>query len=834
MQTGYYRVALPIPRSSPLTYHSSDDIQVGSRVLVPLGRRIITGAVVGANAEVYKGAKEIQEVLDDVPAFTETILELTRRIGEYYLCSWGEVIDAALPTGLAPSSVVRITLVKPVDQTELNEMTKKAPKRAQLLRLLDSHPEDVTIDYLQKQLRSTTISYQIDALLRLGFITVQTEIERLRTVRLVRAVRIADALTANDDLIKQTLDALDVSAPKQSIVLGQLYLAYHRNEGPVPVQHLRKVLGLGVAAIDALVGKGLAVECTAGPLLPTQEVEPTLMTVDERHVKLTDEQRKAVASVSEGLGAFSQYLLEGVTGSGKTVVYQRIMDAALRKNKTCLMLVPEISLTPQLQDRFRAVFGDKVAVLHSGMAVGERVGVWRRIRQGELTIVIGARSAVFAPLANVGVIIVDEEHEPSYKQNDPSPRYHGRDAAILRAQLERCPVILGSATPSLESIHNMKINKFRYITLSQRIDGATLPKIEIVDMRTEHRTGNALGTISKRLLDAIIDRVTKKEGTILFLNRRGYAVQMQCEDCGAVPQCPNCDVSLTWHKATATLKCHYCGHTEPARTACATCGGIDLTESGIGTQRVEEDVTNALASMLPEVNAVVERMDTDTTRRRGSHRKILTRFIEGKADVLIGTQMVSKGLDIPRVTLVGVVNADQSLYQSDFRSQERTAQLLIQVSGRAGRTASHPGLVVIQTSSEEHPVIQAVLNNSQKEWCERELELRRELLYPPFSRFIVIQFSSSNQERVEHAATVVSKLLPTNNPALLWYPPQLPPIPRMRNRYRRVIVIKNPKAEDPSGSACRAVLNAVIAAYFDSYASAAVRVSIDVDASGTL
>lgn len=834
MQTGYYRVALPIPRSSPLTYHSSDDIQVGSRVLVLLGRRIITGTVVGANAEAYKGAKEIQEVLDDVPAFTENILELTRRIGEYYLCSWGEVIDAALPTGLAPSSVVRITLAKPVDQTELNEMIKKAPKRAELLRLIENHPEDVTIDYLQKQLRSTTISYQIDALQRLGFITVQTEIERLRTAGLVRAVRIADALTANDDLIKHTLDALDARAPKQSLVLGQLYLAHHRNEDPTPVQHLHTALGVSVSSIDALIDKGLAVECTVSPPLPAHYVEPMLMTVDERHVKLTDEQRSAVASISKGLGTFSQYLLDGVTGSGKTVVYQRVIDAALRKNKTCLMLVPEISLTPQLQDRFRTVFGDKVAVLHSGMAVGERVAVWRKIRDGELAIVIGARSAVFAPLENVGVIIVDEEHEPSYKQNDPSPRYHGRDAAIMRAQLERCPVILGSATPSLESIHNVKIKKYSNVVLSQRIDGATLPKIEIVDMRTERRTGNASGTISKRLLEAIVDRITKKEGTILFLNRRGYAIQMQCEDCGAVPQCPNCDVSLTWHKATATLKCHYCGHTEPARTACATCGGIDLTESGIGTQRVEEDVTNALASMLPEVNAVVERMDTDTTRRRGSHRKILTRFIEGKVDVLIGTQMVSKGLDIPRVTLVGVVNADQSLYQSDFRAQERTAQLLIQVSGRAGRTALHPGLVIIQTSSGEHPVIQAVLNNSQNEWCERELELRKELLYPPFSRFIVLQFSGSSQERVEHAATVTSRLLPANNPALVCYPPQMPPIPRLRNRHRRVIVIRNPKHVDPSGSECRSVLNAVIAAYFDSYASSAVRVSVDVDASGTL
>ncbi len=834
MQTAYYRVALPIPRSSPLTYLSSQKIRVGSRVLVPLGRRIITGTVVGINAEEYRGAKEIQEVLDDVPAFPATILELTRRIGEYYLCSWGEVIDAALPTGLSPSSVVRITLVKSADKLELEEMARKAPKRAELLRVLDNHPEDVTIDYLQKQLNSTTISYQIDALQRLGYITVQTEIERDRTVRLVRAVSVAEALATNEELIKQTLDVLDARAPKQSLVLGQLYLAYHRREGPVQVQHLHKELGVSVAVIDALIDKGLAVESTVHRQPTENVVEFPLLTIDERNIELTGEQHKVVASITEGLGTFSPFVLEGITGSGKTVIYQRIMNAVLGKNKTCLMLVPEISLTPQLQDRFKAVFGDKIAVLHSGMAVSERVNTWRRIRQGELAIVIGARSSIFAPLENVGVIIVDEEHEPSYKQNDPSPRYSGRDAAIMRAQLEQCPVILGSATPSLESIYNAEIKNFRKVSLTQRIDGATLPQIELVDMREERRTGNAFGTISASLLDAIIDRVGKKEGTILFLNRRGYAVQMQCQDCGTVPQCPNCDVSLTWHKATGMLKCHYCGHTERARTVCTTCGGVDLTESGIGTQRIEEDVNKALATALPGVKVAVERMDTDTTRRRGAHRNILTRFIEGRVDVLIGTQMVSKGLDIPRVTLVGVVNADQSLYQNDFRAHERTAQLLIQVSGRAGRAASHPGRVIIQTSSPEHPVIQAVITNSQEEWRNNELELRRELLYPPYSRFIVIQFSGSDQAHVEHAATVISKLLPANDPALLCYPPQLPPIPRIRNRFRRVIVIKNPKAVDPSGSACRSVLNAVISAYFESYASSAVRVSVDVDASGTL
>lgn len=497
------------------------------------------------------------------------------------------------------------------------------------------------------------------------------------------------------------------------------------------------------------------------------------------------------------------------------------------------MMVPEIALTPQLHDRFRAVFGDTVALLHSRMSMGERIDTWRRVRSGACRIVLGPRSAVFAPLHNVGLIIVDEEHEPSYKQEDPSPRYHGRDVAVMRARLEGCPIVLGSATPSMESYVNADEGRYTLLRLSHRADHASLPTVQVIDMRTERKTNRTIGTVSVSLVDEIKHRLARREGTILFLNRRGYASSLVCDDCGAVPHCPHCDVSLTYHKVSATVACHYCGYREQAITSCRTCGGIEIREQGIGTQRIEEDVRKALEG----TGAVIERMDADTTQRRGSHRRLLQRFANGDVDVLIGTQMVAKGLDIPHVTLIGVINADQSLFQTDFRAVERTAQLLVQVSGRAGRDAERPGEVLIQTSSPEHPLYQEVARAGapyRSDVLLNDQAQRREHDYPPYARFIIVECSGPLESDVEHAIRIWDRLLPNEDACWKRFPPITPSVARIRNRYRRVIVIKNLKASDPSGGRCRSLLVAAQEAYFQSHAVRTVRVTIDVDASGSI
>lgn len=820
-----YSVALNIPRSQPFTYAGEDGIAVGSRVLVPLGKRIVTGTVVDTDAADVKGMKSIVEVLDDTPAFSASMLRFTKWMADYYLCAWGEVLDAALPTGLTPTSVFYVKVTSDVTDDDLSNMERRAPKRTELLAYLRDTAGPLRIDQLQKEFPNASISHQLDALQRMGWIEITTEMERERGPRTVRAVRIAPDLVADDARLKATFDELDKRAPKRSLALGHLYVAHHQQQPPVPILKLAADLGVSTGVIDGLIDKGLA-ECVE--ITRPSEDDPfdvSLVSRDETSLSLTQEQSVAVDHLTSSLGSFNVTLLEGVTGSGKTVVYQRIMHKVLDLGKSCLILVPEIALTPQLHDRFKAVFGSDVALLHSRMAVGERIDTWRKIHRGDVRVVIGARSAVFAPLQNIGAIIVDEEHEPSYKQDDPAPRYQGRDAAIMRANLEGCPVVLGSATPSLESLYNANTGRYHHLTLTHRADHATMPALVYIDLRAERKRGTVRGTLSQPLIDAIEEHAQRKEGVLLFLNRRGYAASLQCDDCGATPQCPNCDVSLTWHKATQMLKCHYCGHSERKTMACTTCGSIELHETGIGTQRVEEDLREVFAGK----GFVIERMDTDTMKRRHAHRTMLQRFADGTIDIIVGTQMVAKGLDIPRVTLVGIINADQALFQSDFRAAERTAQLITQVSGRAGRTSERPGTVIIQTSNPDHPAICAA-----PDFLDREMEVRRETSYPPFTRFITIELSASEDADVEHAARIFDRLLPTDHPAMVRFPPVPPAIVRLRNRYRRLIVIKNPKHTDPTGSICRSILHSAMSIYHEQHAVGGVRVTVDVDASSVV
>ena len=502
-------------------------------------------------------------------------------------------------------------------------------------------------------------------------------------------------------------------------------------------------------------------------------------------LSLNAEQQVAVETILQSVQEQQSqtYLLEGITGSGKTEVYLQVIAEVLNQGKTAIMLVPEISLTPQMVQRFKSRFGEHVAVMHSGLSQGEKYDEWRKIERGEAEVVVGARSAIFAPIENIGVIIVDEEHEASYKQEE-TPRYHARDLAIWRSEYHHCPVVLGSATPSLESRARAQKNVYQRLRLTQRANqAATLPTIDVVDMRKEVENSN-VSSFSMSLQEKLQERLEKNEQSVLLLNRRGYSSFVMCRDCGYVLPCPNCDISLTLHMDSKTMKCHYCGHEERIPYRCPNCGQDKIRYYGTGTQKVEEE----LQTLLPESRIL--RMDVDTTRRKGAHEKILRTFGEGQADILLGTQMIAKGLDFPNVTLVGVLNADTALNLPDFRSSERTFQLLTQVSGRAGR-AEKPGEVIIQSFNPEHYAIQLAKAQDYEDFYTKEMYIRHRGDYPPY--YFTVQITASHPEENEAAKQmfqIATKLKQGLSPQAILLGPTPNAIMRVNNRYFYQVIIK--------------------------------------------
>ena len=500
----------------------------------------------------------------------------------------------------------------------------------------------------------------------------------------------------------------------------------------------------------------------------------------DNKVKLNKEQEYAVNRVSECFGKACTFLLYGVTGSGKTEVYMNIIDKVISNGKSAIMLVPEISLTPQIVDRFVSRFGDNVAILHSGLSDGERYDEYRKIVNGSVNIVVGARSAIFAPLDDIGVIIIDEEHTSTYKQ-DNNPRYHAREVAILRSKYHNCPLVLGSATPSLESMARAGNKVYELLTLKKRASGGALPNVCIVDMKDEIKHGNYI--FSSILDNKIRDKLSKKEQIILFLNRRGYSSMLTCSKCGSVSKCPNCDISLTYHKSSGMLRCHYCGYAVKRFYECPSCHSKDLKDYGLGTEQLEEEI-------VKRYGARVVRMDMDTTSRKGAHEKIINDFGNHKYDILLGTQMVSKGLDFPLVTLVGVINADASLNIPDFRSSERTFQLLCQVSGRAGRS-DRPGEVVIQTYNNKHYSIMYARNHDYLSFYKEEMKLRKQLNYSPYYYIILVNISSRDYEYSFSEAKKIGEFLRSNlsNDTFV-LGPTMANLFRVNNIYHQQCIIK--------------------------------------------
>ena len=503
----------------------------------------------------------------------------------------------------------------------------------------------------------------------------------------------------------------------------------------------------------------------------------------DTRVILNNEQEVCVNKVTNSFGISKTFLLYGVTGSGKTEVYMNIIEKAINKGMSAIMLVPEISLTPQIVERFTLRFGDNIAILHSGLSDAEKYDEYRKITMGKVRIVVGARSAIFAPLTNIGIIIIDEEHTATYKQEN-HPRYHARDIAILRSEYHNCPIVLGSATPSLESFARAMNKNYELLVMKKRANNMVLPDVHIVDMKEEIKRGNY--TFSKLLIDKINEKISKGEQVILLLNRRGYSPLIKCSKCGEVEKCPNCDISLTYHKSSDSLRCHYCNYTKKCPSKCMKCGSTDIKGIGLGTEKLEQEI-------IDKFKARVIRMDADTTSKKGMHEKIIKEFGEGKYDILLGTQMIAKGLDFPKVTLVGVINADMSLCVPDFRSSERTFQLLSQVSGRAGR-GKYPGEVIIQTFNPEHYSIRYAKNHDYLNFYKEEMAIRKQLNYSPYYFITLVRISCKDyEEGFKHANKIKDYLEKNLSSDTILLGPTMASMFKINNIYNYQCIIKYKK-----------------------------------------
>ncbi len=732
---------------------------------------------------------------------------LLQRVGEYYCTSLMQVIKVALPPGLLGRSQRRIRIHTDVIPPGANVFLHITAQ--QILVLLQSQKNgDYSWRFIQRQIRGANRG--LKDLLQRGWVESYLEPPAHTRPKQKQAVM----QVAN-------LPLVDLS-PRQQEVLSVL----NRQGGEMWLQELLQTCHVSSAVVKTLEQKG----CVVIHLREVLRLESSASPTADQNKILTTEQAIALEAISN-LTTYTSVLLHGVTGSGKTEVYLQAIAPLLNQGKSALVLVPEIGLTPQLTDRFRARFGDRVRVYHSALSDGERYDTWRQMLSGTPQVVVGTRSAIFAPLPNLGIIILDEEHDSSFKQDQPAPCYHARTVAQWRAELANCPLILGSATPSLESwltatqfpllpakTQNSKSKSPTplYLSLPHRIQFRPMPPIQVVDMRQEFRHGNR-SIFSRSLQSAIAQMVAAKQQGILFIHRRGHSTFVSCRDCGHVMECPHCDVSLSYHQTQEggyqSLRCHYCGYGQTHPSQCPVCESPYLKNFGSGTQRIMQE----LSRQFPALRCL--RFDSDTTRAKGSHRALLTRFAMGDADLLVGTQMLTKGIDLPQVTLVGIVAADGLLHLSDYRASERAFQTLTQVAGRAGR-GEEPGQVILQTYSPEHPVVNAVKGQDYRAFVETELTYRQALNYPPYGRLILLRLSGLNAIAVRQTAQDLATQLSTHHPCYELLGPAPAAIERLAGRYRWQILLKGGLDES---------MNLIELGEMRSHCPPGVSLAIDVD-----
>ena len=824
MTTYFANILLPLPLPATFTYRVpygfNEQIKTGARVVVPFGKnKLYAGLVmeIHTNAPAFLNVKYIVDVVDTAPIVTEKQLALWKWMAHYYLCHQGEVMAAAMPSGLKLAGETLIML-HPNFDGDISTLTERELKIAEAL----SYRQRMTVAEAQKTVDIQKIFPIIKSLVEKNVILTTEEIKNPYHAKKETFIFLHENYLNDEPMLFELLDRLSASkkTEKQSQVL-LAFLMLKRDENSVKKAELLKKSECSPSSLQTLINNNI--------LIQREIISSRLQDVSSMNeindINLSEIQQKSFLQMREFFQQFPVVLLHGITGSGKTEIYMKMIDEVLAQGRQVLYLLPEIALTSQIVNRLQKYFGNRVGVYHSRFNEFERVEIWNRVLQhGEeaeqkYSLILGARSALLLPYQNLGLIIVDEEHDVSYKQQDPAPRYHARDAAIVLGKLHNAPVLLGTATPSLETYYNVKQGKYGLVELFQRYAESQLPEIWIENIPEARRQKKMKGHLSHFLIDNMAAALEKKEQIILFQNRRGYAVRMYCNSCQSMPTCIHCDVTLTYHKKSNLLKCHYCGYAIAAPTHCPHCQSMDIEMKGFGTEKIEE----TLAQLFPD--AKVARMDLDTTRSKTAYQKIISDFEKQRTDILVGTQMVTKGLDFDRVSVVGILEADNMLTFPDFRAFERAFQVMAQVSGRAGRKEI-PGKVIIQSYQPWHPALKYVLGNNYQAMYENQMEERKKYRYPPVFRLLKITVKHNNLELVNNAAAELATELQKRFPKQV-LGPEFPLIERLQNQYLKEIWVKF--AKNPSLEKKKESLQNVITQFQTHSKFKQVRVVVNVD-----
>lgn len=788
--TKFVEALLPIPVKGYFTYRLPQElnnmVEPGMRVVVQFGAKKLYTALVRRITEQPPAevtAKYILSVIDPVPVVNELQFLFWEWMASYYMCTEGEVMNAALPSAFKLASETKILMSPDYihDSGVLNDFEFLVIEALELQKIL-------TISEISRIVGMAKVIPLVKTMLEKKYIVVEEEIINRYKPKVELFVRFTD-LYKNTDLLQAEMDKLNQKAYKQlQLLMGYINLSMCFSDKPKEVNRtdLLKTSNAGISQLEGLIKKGI---------LETYERNISRLADKEAfdligNIKFTEAQQTAFDEINTAIKETDILLLKGVTSSGKTEIYIRLMHEALEKGQQVLYLLPEIALTSQIVRRLQKYFGELVGVYHSKYNEFEQVEIWNKANvamendhsEKPYKILLGARSAMFLPFTNLGLIIVDEEHDHSYKQSDPAPRYNARDSAIMLGKLHKCPILLGSASPSIESYYNAVSGKYKLIELNERYGGVAMPKIQIVDIKEESRFRRMKSHFSPQLLTAIENAISNREQIILFQNRRGFSLRLECEVCNHIPHCVQCDVILTYHKRINLLKCHYCGYSKPIPPICPECKSPSIKLKGFGTEKVEEE----LAILFPEL--VIARMDLDTTRTKNAYHKLMSEFETRKTDVLVGTQMVTKGLDFDNVSLVGVLNADGLINYPDFRSLERSFQMLSQVSGRAGRKAKQ-GLVLIQSYNIKHPIHKWVIENDYETLYQNVLMDRFKFNYPPYTRLISISLRHKEESILDKAASKLCEMLkPHFKNRILG--PEYPNVSRIRNQFHKNLLLK--------------------------------------------
>jgi primosomal protein N' (replication factor Y) len=778
-ETLFVEVILPLSLAINYTYRVpfelNDKVAVGKRVVVQFGKHKIYTALVksiGQQPPEFYQAKYIIDVVDEIPVITAKQFEFWDWITAYYLCNEGDVMAAALPTGLKLASETILVL-----RDELPLELNLTEKESLIVDVLHKQ-QRISIDDVVELLGQKTVYPIINSLIGKEVIYVAEEvIEKYRP--LLKSFISLNPFYKDEENLKQLFSLLE-RAPRQVDAL-LAYLKLSKNESTIPKQKLLEESGSGQAALKSLIDKDIF-------NVEKRQVSRLSDAQDEFEVnfELSAAQKKAFLDIEDQFTKKDVVLLHGITASGKTQLYIKLIEKAIAKGGQVLFLLPEIVLTTQIVERIKKYFGDKIGVYHSKFNDNERVEIWNKVLNGSYQVVLGARSAVFLPFKDLNLIVVDEEHESSYKQHEPAPRYQARDAAVFLGHLHQTKVILGSATPSIESFYNAETEKYGLVILNERFGGVQLPLQEVVSIAEETKRKKMTSYFTSVLIDDMSVALENKEQIILFQNRRGYATILICATCGYAPKCVNCDVSLTYHKTSGKLHCHYCGYHQSSINICPACGSVHIEQKGFGTERIEEE----LSLIFPDVK--IARLDLDSTRTKNGMQQIISDFQDKKTQILIGTQMVAKGLDFDNVSLIGVINADTLLNYPDFRAFERSYQLLAQVAGRAGRRDKQ-GKVCIQAYDDSHRIIKQVIENNYTEMYNDEMIERKQFNYPPFTRLIFINVKHKDSNVLNIAAQSLANALKGQLGNRILGPEQ-PLVARIRNYYIKQIIIKVEKS----------------------------------------